>query len=149
MKKKDTKIRNIKDGVVIDHIPAGKSLEVLRILGIDQTFPGIITLAMNVPSSQMQRKDLLKIENRDLNPDELHKIALVAPNATINNIKDYKVVRKEKVKLPKVLVGIVPCPNPNCITNNSKEHVKTHFQVIHRSPLRLRCKYCERTVEYR
>ncbi|MFH1722065.1 MAG: aspartate carbamoyltransferase regulatory subunit [Candidatus Altiarchaeota archaeon] len=146
MEKKGIKIRNIKNGIVIDHIPAGKAFEVLRILGIDESFQETVTVAINVPSGAFGRKDLLKVENRDLQSDEVNKIAVIAPHATINKIKNYKVESKEEVVVPKIVVGVLKCPNPACVTNAGREPIKSVFEVLKTEPLLLKCRYCERTI---
>lgn len=140
------RIKPIKNGVVIDHIKRGKSLEVLRILGVDENFNDTVTLAMNVPSKILGRKDIVKVENRDLDPKEINQIAIIAPEATINRIKDCRVVRKEKVVLPEKIVGVIKCHNPKCISNKDREPVKSTFIVKQRNPLTLRCFYCERDI---
>lgn len=145
--KKHLKVEMIKDGTVIDHIKHGKAPEVLKILGIDENFPGVIAIAMNVQSKILGKKDIVKIENRDLNGKEVNKIAIISPNATINKIRDYKVVEKYKVSLPNEIVGILKCPNPVCITNKSLEPVVTKFLVKSQEPLILTCKYCEREIK--
>ncbi len=143
-KERTLKIRNIKNGISIDHINSGKAPEVLKILGISNGFADSVTIAMNVPSSKMKKKDIVKVENRDLDMNEINKISIIAPNATINWIRDYKVVKKEKVELPGELVGIVRCPNPACITNKEREPIKPAFIVKQTDPVILTCKYCER-----
>jgi aspartate carbamoyltransferase regulatory subunit len=145
-KGKPLKIKPIRNGIVVDHIKQGKAPDVLRILGIDSNFRNSVTLAMNIPSKLMTKKDIVKVENRDLDPKEINKIAIVAPDATINWIQNYRVVRKEKVTLPEEIVGILKCPNPSCITNKSREPIKSCFLVIQRNPPLLRCKYCEREI---
>lgn len=140
------KIKTIRNGVVIDHIRQGRSLDVLKILGIDGDFNHALTLAMNVPSRDLGKKDIVKIENRDLDPSEVNKIAVIAPDATINLIKDFRVMGKEKVSLPDVIVGIIRCSNPQCISNKEREPVKSVFLVKQKNPLVLSCKYCEREV---
>lgn len=145
-KKKDVKIRNIRDGVVIDHIRGGKALEVLRILGVDEDFPDTVSLVMNVDSKVLGKKDIVKVENRELEPGEVNQIAIVAPDATINTVRNYKVVDKNKVKLPDQVTGILECSNPQCVTNKEREPVETVFQVKSRRPLILICKYCEREL---
>ncbi len=144
--KKILRVMRIKNGVVIDHITAGKSPEVLNVLGIDEDFTDTVTIAMNVPSSIYGKKDIVKVENRDLNASELNQIALIAPNATINNIVEYKVVRKETVRLPETIVGSIRCSNPKCITNKEREPVQSVFMVKQAKPLVLICKYCERSL---
>ncbi len=145
-KKKKLRIKPIRNGIVIDHIKQGKAPEVLRILGIDEKFGDAVTIAMNIPSKVLGKKDIVKVENRNIKTAEINKIALIAPNATINRIKNYKVVKKKKVVLPKKIIGIVDCPNPQCITNKEREPVRTVFLVQHTDPLTLICKYCERQV---
>jgi aspartate carbamoyltransferase regulatory subunit len=102
-----------------------------------------VTIAMNVKSSQMGAKDIVKIEGRELESRELDKIALIAPNATINIVREYEIVEKGQVKLLNNVKGILKCPNPNCITNTA-EPVISKFYVINTEPLMLRCYYCER-----
>lgn len=138
---RELKVRKIKAGTVIDHIPAGRSLIVLRILGITSYEKNVIALVMNVDSKKLGRKDIVKIENRELTEDEVNLIALIAPTATINIIKEYKVVKKYKVKLPKRIVNILKCTNPTCITN-SEEPVEPVFEVISSEPLKIKCTYC-------
>lgn len=142
---KELKIPLIKDGTVIDHITAGNAVKVLHILGIPKTFSSIVSVAMNV-KSQLGKKDIVKVENRELDPYEVDKIALIAPKATINIIRDYEVAEKHKVKLPEEIVGIVRCSNPTCISN-SNEPVKSRFMVISKDPPRIKCYYCEREPE--
>src|ERR1700737_2335006 len=96
----ELKVQPIRNGTVIDHIAPGRAITVLRILGMPRMgWTSIITAAMNVPSSR-GRKDILKIEDRELDPTEVNKISLIAPQATINIVREYEVVRKELVELP-------------------------------------------------
>lgn len=143
---KQLKVQPIKNGTVIDHIAAGAALKVLAILGISKMPTETVSVLMNVPSKKYSKKDMVKIENRELNPKEVDKIGLIAPEATINIVKNYRVIVKHKVNLPEVVIGIVRCANPNCISN-LKEPVKSKFAVISTSPLKLRCYYCEREME--
>ncbi len=146
MKKKELKIPLIKEGTVIDHITAGNAVKVLHILGIpEKTLDSVVSVAMNV-KSKIGKKDIVKVENRELKPEEVNKIALIAPKATINIIRDYEVVKKFKVHLPDEIVGIVRCPNPNCISN-AREPIQSRFRVISRDPIRIKCCYCEREPE--
>ncbi|MCU0850458.1 MAG: aspartate carbamoyltransferase regulatory subunit, partial [Candidatus Thermoplasmatota archaeon] len=89
------------------------------------------------------KKDIVKIENRELDPKEVDKIALIAPKATINIIRDYEVVKKHTVQLPEEVIGLTKCSNPTCITN-TREPVESRFQVICKDPVRIRCYFCER-----
>jgi len=140
--KKELKIPLIESGTVIDHIEPGNAVKVLHILGIPKKSTSVVSVAMNV-KSRMGRKDIVKIENRELDPNEVDKIALIAPKATINIIRNYSVAEKHRVELTDEVVGIVCCSNPTCISN-SKEPVKSRFKVICKDPLKIRCYYCER-----
>ena len=142
MKKKELKIPRIKDGTVIDHITPGNAIKVLHILGIPHSSSSVVSVAMNV-RSKMGKKDIVKVENRELDRHEVDKIALIAPKATINIIRDYEVAKKHRVELPDEIIGIVKCSNPTCISN-SKEPVKSRLKVMSKDPPRIRCYYCER-----
>ncbi|MCJ7424801.1 aspartate carbamoyltransferase regulatory subunit [Candidatus Bathyarchaeota archaeon] len=139
-------VSKIKNGTVIDHVTGGHALDVVNILGITGREEGTITIAINVPSKRCKVKDIVKIEDRELNPQEVHKIALLAPHATINIIRGYKVVKKQEVKLPNVIESIVKCANPVCISN-SNEPVRSKFYVDSEEPLLLRCHYCGYMME--
>ncbi len=141
--KEELRVKKIKDGTVIDHIKAGKGKKVLDILGVENGFPNVTALLMNVPSKTAGKKDIVKIENKTLRKKEVDKIALVAPHATWNVIKDFKVTSKSKIELPDLLEGIMKCPNPKCVTNMN-EPVKSKFRVEDKEPVKLRCVYCER-----
>jgi aspartate carbamoyltransferase regulatory subunit len=141
MSEKELRVSKIKDGTVIDHISGGYALDVVKILGITGKEKRVMTIAINVPSRQFGVKDIVKIEGRALNSVEVNRIALVAPHASINIVKDYRVVEKLEVKLPKVIAGIVKCVNPVCITN-SEEPVGSKFSVESVEPLKLKCHYC-------
>jgi aspartate carbamoyltransferase regulatory subunit len=143
--KKELKIPLIKDGTVIDHITAGNAVKVLHILGIPKSSSSIVSVAMNV-RSRFGKKDIVKVENREIDPNEVNKIALIAPKATINFIRDYEVTKKHRVKLPKEVIGIVSCSNPTCVSN-AKEPVKSRFTIISEDPPRIKCYYCERESE--
>ncbi|MEM2916865.1 MAG: aspartate carbamoyltransferase regulatory subunit [Candidatus Bathyarchaeia archaeon] len=146
MPAKTLRVSKIKDGTVIDHITSGYALDVVKILGISGRFGGVVTIAMNVPSKKLGVKDMIKIEGRELNPQEVDKIALVAPNATINIIRNYKVIEKQLVKLPKTLHNIVKCANPACVTN-SNEPIQPKFYLENEEPLEIKCHYCGYIME--
>jgi len=135
-------VRRISDGTVIDHIPAGRALKVLRILGITGEEDFMVSMVMNVRSKKLGKKDIVKVEGRELSSEEVDKIALVAPTATINIIRDYEVIEKRKVELPERIEGIVRCVNPRCVTNAPREAAHPSFRVISRKPLKLVCEYC-------
>lgn len=135
-------VSKIRNGTVIDHIPAGKALTVLRILGITGREGLRTAVLMNVESRKLGRKDIIKIENRELSSREVNAIALVAPTATINIIRDSMVYQKIRVAIPETVTGILKCPNPACITNKPREPVTTSFRVVSRTPLVVQCVYC-------
>jgi aspartate carbamoyltransferase regulatory subunit len=143
---KELRVSKIKDGTVIDHINGGYALDVVKILGITGQEKRVMTIAINVPSKRFGVKDIVKIEGRALSPREVNRIALVAPHASINIIRNYSVVEKLEVKLPKVIEGIVKCANPTCISN-SDEPVVTKFYVKNEEPLMLKCHYCGHILE--
>ncbi|MBN2422129.1 aspartate carbamoyltransferase regulatory subunit [Candidatus Woesearchaeota archaeon] len=131
----------IENGTVIDHVHAGKALKVVEILKLDE-YNQIVTVGMNLESKKMVRKDIVKIENKTLNKEELNKIALIAPRATINIIKNQKVTDKFRVEIPDFMENFIKCPNPKCITRN--EQVVSKFYKIKDKPLAVKCHYCER-----
>ncbi len=136
-------ISKIKEGTVIDHINSGKALLVLKILGIDKNSKETVSMAMNVESKKMGKKDIVKVEGKFINEDQLNRIALIAPSATINIIKNYEIKRKFKVKIPKKVEGILKCPNKNCITNTEREPVKTSFSIYKvDNEIFAKCLYC-------
>jgi len=139
-------VRKIKDGSVIDHITPGFSLDVLKILDINGKDGEVVSCAMNVESKQLHHKDIVKIQNRELKPNEVDKIALIAPSATINIIRNYNVASKKVVELPSSIRGIMKCDNPSCISN-SREPVEPQFGVDRREPIRLRCYFCGHVME--
>jgi aspartate carbamoyltransferase regulatory subunit len=143
---KELKVTPIKNGTVIDHITSGMALKVLKILGIEEDVSSTVSVVIHVPSGKKGWKDIVKVEDRELSPREVDKIALIAPDATINIIRNYSVAEKYKVQIPDVARGILRCSNPSCITN-SDEPLETEFLVKSKDPLRLKCKYCERDLE--
>jgi len=145
-KKQMLYVAKIKDGTVIDHITAGHAMNVAKILDIGEKSNAIITIAINVPSKDLGKKDMVKIEGRELNPEEVDKIALLAPHATINIIRNYEVKEKKEVRLPKIVKGIIKCANPACISN-SNEPVQPLFYVESEEPLSVKCHYCSHIME--
>jgi aspartate carbamoyltransferase regulatory subunit len=143
--KKELKIPLIKNGTVIDHITAGNAVKVLHILGIPISSSSVVSVAMNV-KSKFGKKDIVKVENREIDPQEVDKIALIAPKATINIIRNYNVAKKHKVELPNEIIGIVRCSNPTCVSN-ANEPVKSRFKVINKDPPKIKCYFCEREPE--
>lgn len=142
MKKKlKLKVSAIKDGTVIDHIPAENLFKVITMLGLDK-FNNMITFGNNLDSAKLGSKAIIKVSDKFFEDDEINKIALIAPNAKLNIIRDYEVVEKKVVKIPENITGIVKCFNPKCITNNEK--ITTSFRVTSIAPVALKCKYCEK-----
>lgn len=138
MSDRELHVSKIERGTVIDHITAGQALNVLALLGIDGTGDEVVSVAMNVPSGQVDRKDVVKVEGRELSQDELDVLALITPDATINIIRDYQVQEKTRVDRPKEVVGVLECPNLDCITQ-TEEPVTTRFTVLEDG---VRCEYC-------
>jgi aspartate carbamoyltransferase regulatory subunit len=137
----ELRVTKIKNGTVIDHIRGGYALDVIKILGITGKEKRVITIAINVPSKRIGVKDIVKIEGRALNSQEVNRIALVAPHASINIVRDYSVIEKLEVKIPKTIEGIIKCVNPCCVSN-SNEPVPSKFYVKNEEPLTLKCHYC-------
>lgn len=140
------RVSKIKDGTVIDHINNGYALDVVRILGINGQTNGTVLIALHVPSEQLGLKDIVKVEGRELKPEEVDKIALLAPHASINIIRQYTVVDKKRVRLPGIISGTVRCGNPVCISN-SNEPIQPKFYVKKEEPLVVRCHYCSHIME--
>ncbi len=143
--RKEIKIPAIERGVVVDHIPAGQALKVVDILNLREDHDCITSIGMNMESKKMGRKDLLKIENKFIYKTELEKISLVAPNAVISFISNFKVKEKIKAQTPDVVSGVIKCKNKVCVTNH--QNVKTKFHLVGEKPLRFKCHYCERIME--
>jgi len=133
------KVFRIQNGIVIDHVPHWSAFKVLDILGLRGT-DSLVTVGFGMASDKMGRKDLVKVENGELTVKDINKIALVAPQASINRIQDSVIVEKFKVRLPDQIRGLVRCCNPGCITQ--EEPAPTRFTTLEREPVRLRCHYC-------
>ena len=146
MQESDLIVRRIKDGTVIDHIDQGRGLRVLEALEIDGKEGNVITIALNVPSGKSKKKDIIKVENRYLEDDDTNKLAVIAPNSTVNIIKNYKLVEKRRVSLPNEIERIFRCSNPDCVTNSS-EHIESTMDVIDKTGLVLKCRYCSRILD--
>ena len=136
------KVDIIEHGTVVDHIKAGMGQKVLDILGIDENSGNRVALVMNVPSEKMGKKDILKVEGILISKEKTDAIALISPRASVNLIKDGKVVEKKQAELPESLHGIGRCPNPNCISTQEKAPGKFHLEGQ-----KYRCGYCERTFK--
>ena len=139
MNQREFKVFKIENGIVIDHIPHWKAIEVMELLGLRER-KSLVTLGIGLNSQKMGQKDLLKVEGRELTEQETHRLALVAPDATVNVIRDSQRLEKYKVRLPDQLDRILRCGNAGCITRH--EIVPTRFYTESRSPVRVRCHYC-------
>ena len=144
MAKKELQVSAIENGTVIDHIPAEKLFAVINVLGI-ASMENAMTFGTNLKSSKLGKKAIIKIWDKFLEDNEVNKLALVAPTAKINIIRDYEVVEKKVVNIPDRVEGIVKCMNPKCITNHEK--VRTKFRVVNDSPIVLKCHYCEKLTD--
>jgi aspartate carbamoyltransferase regulatory subunit len=138
---KQLRVSAIKEGTAIDHIPADKLFKVIDILGLNK-INNTITFGTNLESKTQGKKAIIKISDKFFKDKEINKIALVAPNAKLNIIKNYEVVEKKIIEIPDTFEGIVKCVNPKCVTN--VENVKTRFTVIDKDDLKLKCHYCEK-----
>jgi len=141
MDKKTYKVDAIKNGTVIDHIPEEKGLQIVDILGLPE-WPYPVVLGISFTSKRNKKKDIIKVEKKELNEEEVHKVSLIAPKATICIIRNYQVAKKLKVEMPEIIEGIIKCNNPDCITNH--EEVKTKFIRESNKKSNYRCTYCER-----
>ncbi len=146
MQESDLIVRRIREGTVIDHIDEGRGLQVLHALGIDGKDGSVITIALNVPSGKFKKKDIIKVENRFLMDDDTNKLAVIAPKATVNIIKNFKLVEKRRVSLPNEIERIFRCSNPDCITNSS-ERMESVMDVVDKEGLVLKCRYCGRILD--
>ena len=140
-------VSRIRRGTVIDHIPAGRALSVLRILGLTGREGYRIAVVMNVDSRRLGRKDIVKIEDVFVDQETARRIALIAPQATLNVIEDYDVVEKRKLQPPDEIIGILRCTNPTCITRKPREPVKSKFKRLPGGRLRYQCVYCGTILE--
>ncbi len=139
MQESELIVRRIKEGTVIDHIDGGKGLQVLNALGINGSDGSLITIALNVPSGKFKKKDIIKVENRFLKDDDTNKLAVIAPKATVNIIKNYRLVEKRRVSLPNEIDRIFRCSNPDCITNSS-ERIESVMDVVEKETLVIKCR---------
>jgi len=142
--REELKVTAIGSGTVIDHIESEATFKVADILQVQQERNQVL-VGVNLPSARLGTKGIIKIEKRELTPEEVNKIALIAPRATLNIISDYRVVGKSHVKLPDRIEGIVRCFNPRCVTN--QQPVTTRFEVLQSTPPVLRCLFCERIMK--
>lgn len=141
--KKELAVAALRDGTVIDHIPSASLFKCVKILGLEQ-MDVQLTIGNNLASHRLGAKGIIKVADVRFDESVLNRIALLAPNACVNVIKDFEVVEKRPVILPDTIVGIVKCDNPKCITNN--EPMATRFTVVEPDRTSIRCHYCGHAV---
>jgi aspartate carbamoyltransferase regulatory subunit len=141
---KQLNVSAIENGTVIDHIPASNLFKVIQILGLD-TIDNMITFGTNLESKKLGKKAIIKLAGIYFEDDDINRIALVAPEAKLNIIKDYEVIEKSVVVVPDEIRGIARCVNPKCITNF--ESVETKFRVVNKKSVSLKCHYCEKITD--
>lgn len=139
---KQMNVSAIENGTVIDHVPAKNLFKVIQILGLDHLDNQMITFGTNLESKKLGRKAIIKIAGKFFEDADINRIALVAPDAKLNIIRDYEVVEKKVVEVPDNIIGIAKCMNPKCITNF--EGVTTRFKVVSKKNVALKCHYCEK-----
>ena len=136
-------IGQIKDGIVLDHITAGKSMEIYNVLKLGKLDCNV-AMIQNAPSPKMGKKDIIKIDTEYEVDTAI--LGFVDPNATISVIKDSKIVEKRTLSLPEKLTGVLKCKNPRCITSTEQElpHI---FTLTDKETGTYRCLYCETKAE--
>ncbi len=139
--KKELVVPAIENGTVIDHIPTDVVYKVIRLLGLEN-YNDEVLIGNYLHSNKFGRKGIVKIKNKFFDKNEINKIALVAPLASIITIKNYAIVEKIKAEIPDHIDHIIKCMNPKCITNF--EQIDTKFDVVDKENLKLRCHYCEK-----
>ncbi|MDR2995558.1 MAG: aspartate carbamoyltransferase regulatory subunit, partial [Bacillus cereus] len=138
-RRKELQVAALCNGTAIDHIPPSVVFKVVSLLELEK-LENPITIGNNLESKKMESKGIIKIAEKYFEEDVINKIALIAPNVVLNIIRDYEVVEKKRVVLPKTIKGIVKCNNPKCITNN--EPMTTRFKVTDCNNIELHCHYC-------
>ena len=141
MAKKELQVAAIENGTVIDHIPADKTYQVVRLLCLEKIGTPV-TIGYNLPSSKMGKKGIIKIADKYFTDEEINRLSVVAPNIVLNTIHNYEVVEKKRVETPSELHGIIKCNNPKCITNN--EPMATVFHTVDAALGIIRCHYCDK-----
>jgi len=142
--RKELQVSAIENGTVIDHIPALSLFQVLHILHLEG-YKNQILFGTNLDSQKYGKKGIIKVSDKFFKPQEINKIALIAPTATLIEIRDYQVVKKTKVEIPDELINMVKCFNPLCITNH--EQMITRFTVVDKAELKVQCRFCEKIME--
>ena len=136
-------VEAIEKGTVIDHIPAGKGLIILRQFKLLH-YGSAVTVDFNLPSKTQGSKDIIKITGVWLDDNAANRLALFAPEAVVNTIDHFKVINKRRLTLPDEIAEVFRCPNTNCASHG--EPVKSRFYVRKQSgQTKLKCHYCEKT----
>ena len=138
------RVTAIRNGTVIDHVPAGQALLALQVFGVHGENSNPVSLVMNVPSGKHGNKDIIKIEDRELTQEELDKLALIAPHASVSIIRNYSVAEKRNVQIGDEVVNVAKCSYSNCITRGIREPLPHRLKVLSTTPLMLQCHYCGR-----
>ena len=142
MSHKELVVSALENGTVLDHIPAQYVYKALDLLGLND-IESQITIGINLASKIYGKKGIIKIADKFFEDEELNKLALIAPKATVNIIRDFKVVEKKKLETPEEVIGIARCKNPKCVTNH--QPIKTKFATIQNGDeISLKCHYCEK-----
>lgn len=136
------KVDAIKNGTVIDHVPAGKAIKLVTLLKLDDE-DKVITIGRFFKSKKTDRKDIIKIEDKELTPHEVNQVYLIAPGATINIIQNHTIVKKFTVVMPKSFENIITCPNSKCISNHENCTTKFYPKMDGKES-KLYCHYCEK-----
>lgn len=132
-------IDSIVNGVVIDHITAGRGMKLYELLGLDE-LKCSIAIIKNVSSNKMGKKDIIKID-ADI-PVDFDVIGYVDPDVTVNIIKDGKLIEKKTIDMPQTLTNVIKCKNPRCITSVEQE-IDHIFKLTDKENKVYRCMYCE------
>lgn len=140
-KNKEMLVAAIKNGTVIDHIPAEKTYQVAQLLNLEEMSTPV-TIGYNLPSKKIGKKGIIKVADKFFSDEEINRLSVVAPKIVLSVIRDYEVVEKKTVETPDELRGIVKCNNPKCITNN--EPMDTVFNVVDKEKGILKCHYCDK-----
>ena len=145
MVRKELVVSALENGTVLDHIPAEnvyKALNILNLKGVESQ----ITIGINLASKIYGKKGIIKIADKFFEDEDLNKLALIAPKATVNVIRDFKVVEKKQIVMPEEIVGIAKCTNPKCVTNH--QPIKTRFTTIDNGKeVSLLCHFCEKITD--
>ena len=145
MTRKELVVSALENGTVLDHIPAEnvyKALDILNLKGVESQ----ITIGINLTSKFFGKKGIIKIADKFFEDEELNKLALIAPKATVNVIREGKLVEKKRIELPTRLTNVIRCKNPRCITTTEQElpHI---FKLTDPEQRVYRCLYCESKAE--